>query len=42
MTEDDFNRLCAMVTKGETTDPDDVILLTVPMGLATIPPRPEP
>lgn len=42
MTEDDFNRLCAMVTKGETTDPDDVILLTVPTGLATIPPRPEP
>lgn len=42
MTEADFNRLCAMVTEGETTDPDDMILLTVPMGLATIPPRPEP
>lgn len=42
MTEADFERLCRMVHDAETTDPDDVILLTVPTGLAVIPPRPEP
>ena len=42
MTEVDFERLCTMVHDAETTDPDDVIFLTVPTGLATIPPRPEP
>jgi hypothetical protein len=42
MTEADFERLCGMVKDAETNDPDDVILLSVPTGLTTIPPRPEP
>lgn len=42
MTEADFNRLCSMVSEGEKTDPDNVITRTVPVALATVPPRPEP
>ncbi len=42
MTEADFERLCGMVKDAETNDPDDVILLSVPAGLTTIPPRLEP
>lgn len=42
MTEADFERMCKMVNDAETKDPDNVILRTVPAGLATIPPRPEP
>jgi hypothetical protein len=39
MTEADFHRLCDMVHDAETTDPNDVILLSVPAGLAMMPAR---